>query len=352
LVSKDNISWFDIMENKGYVIGALSFLMILPSILLLMVLMDMLNLDNTSNTMLKSDTAYYITGDIEKNIPPITRQSLNEIIDNTIKTGDPLPNSRIVIKDLIESKMAHINAVYQNQSGLNIKCIITSVDSSSNPFEVEVNSTIVVSKDNITFNRNICQKISILGSYYPKKNSSEPDSSLMIRDPLPFIKCKKFGGLNVNQGKISYGSSLAKYLSRRGIKGADIYENAVSPLFIKRCPYEPYISHGNSRKLMTLKNCIENQFYHESSDGACILCRLEGKSTCNHYGFETFIIPAPSYNQRILRAPCSIDHVIFNDKTFNDTYLGEAVEYYNNGNLSYNIFLDNGHRTKYGVLTV
>jgi hypothetical protein len=83
------------MESKGYVIGALSFLMILPSILLLMVLIDMLNLDNTSNTMLKSDTAYYITGDVERNIPAITRQSLNEIIDNTIKTGDPLPNSRI-----------------------------------------------------------------------------------------------------------------------------------------------------------------------------------------------------------------------------------------------------------------
>jgi hypothetical protein len=340
------------MESKGYVIGALSFLMILPSILLLMVLIDMLNLDNTSNTMLKSDTAYYITGDVERNIPAITRQSLNEIIDNTIKTGDPLPNSRIVIKNLIESKMGHINAVYKNQSGLNIKCIITSVDSASNPFEIEVNSTILVSKDNISFNRNICQKISILGSYYQKKNSLDPDSFLMIRDPLPFIKCKKFGGLNVKEGKIIYGSSLTKYLNRRGVKGADIYKNAISPLYIKRCPYEPYISHGNSRKYMTLKNCIENQYYHESSDGACILCRLEGKSTCNHYGFETFIIPAPSDNHRTLRAPCSIDHVIFNDKPFGDAYQGDAVEYYFNRNVSYNIFLDNGHRTKYGVMTV
>lgn len=339
------------MESKGYVLGALSFLMILPSILLLMVLVDMVNLDDSLDTMLKSDSAFYISGNVERNIPHITRQTLKEIVENTIKTGDPVPNSRIVMKNLIESKMNLIDANYQRQSGVNIECFITSVDSASNPFEIEVNSTILVFKDNIYFNRNISQKISILESYFPKKISEGPDG-FVISDPLPFIKCKKFGGMSVKDGKISYGSSLKKYLSVKGLWEADVYENASSPLFIKKCPYEPYVSHGNSRKFMTLKNCIENRYYHESSDGACILCRLEGRSTCNHYGFETFIIPAPLYNKQISRAPCSIDHVIFNDDNFNKTYPGEAVEYYFNGNISYDIFLDNGHRTKYGVTTV
>ena len=126
-----------------------------------------------------------------------------------------------------------------------------------------------------------------------------------------------------------------------------MYENSSSPLYIKKCPFDPYLSHGNSNKLQTLKNCIENGYYHESNDGACFLCRLEGKSTCSHYGLETFIVPA-SNNKSVSTAPCSIDHVIFNED-INGTYNGEVVEYYSSFNNYFRIFLDNGHRTKYGI---
>jgi hypothetical protein len=65
-----------------------------------MVLVDMVNLDDSLDTMLKSDSALYISGNVERNIPPpIIRQAL-KIVENTIKTGDPIPNSRIVIKNL------------------------------------------------------------------------------------------------------------------------------------------------------------------------------------------------------------------------------------------------------------
>jgi len=64
-----------------------------------MVLVDMVNLDDSLDTMLKSDSAFYISGNVERNIPPIIRQAL-KIVENTIKTGDPIPNSRIVIKNL------------------------------------------------------------------------------------------------------------------------------------------------------------------------------------------------------------------------------------------------------------
>jgi hypothetical protein len=92
-----------------------------------------------------------------------------------------------------------------------------------------------------------------------------------------------------------------------------------------------------------------HNYYHESNDGACLLCRLEGRSTCNHYGFETFIIPSTSINQQVIRASCPIDHVIFNKENFPDPYPGESVQYYSNGNNSYKLFLDNDHRAKYGV---
>lgn len=335
------------MENKGYVMGGLAFLLIIPSILLMMVLIDMANLDESANTIIKSDNSFYISKDVERNIPVITRQVLKETVESAINTGNSIPNSRIVIRDAIECKMKDLNANYQNNSGVHINCIIDSVDSALDPFEIEVNSTVIVMKDNITYLHKVNQDISILGVYPQDRFPKDSYGSSDIPDPLPFIKCKKFGGLIVTNGRINYGSSLQNYL--RGVNGSEIYENASSPYYIKKCPYDPYNSHGNSTKFTTLKNCIENNYYHESSDGACLLCRLEGLATCNHYGFETFIIPSPSQNQQVIRATCSIDHVIFNKEKFKDQYPGEFVEYYSDENTSYRLFLDNGHRAKYGV---
>ena len=74
--------------------GGLSFLLIVPSILLLMVLIDMVNLDESSNTMIKSDNTFYIVGDVEGNIPSMTRQVLKETAEDVVKTGNSIPNSR------------------------------------------------------------------------------------------------------------------------------------------------------------------------------------------------------------------------------------------------------------------
>lgn len=111
---------------------------------------------------------------------------------------------------------------------------------------------------------------------------------------------------------------------------------------------------------MTLKNCIENGYFHESSDGSCFLCRLEGKGTCPHYGFETFITPPTSNstgnntnlstNSTFNFAPSSIDHVIFNETPpGTGTYPGKMIVYYSDGLNHLKIFLDNSHRQKYGL---
>lgn len=336
------------MENKGYVLGGLAFLLIIPSILLMVVLVDMVKMDESVNTIIKSDNAFYISGDVERNIPIITMQVLKETVDKAINTGNPIPNSRIIIKNAIEHKMNDLTANYQKNSGVYIKCTINSVDSASDPFEIEVNSTILVMKDNITYNHKVNQKISILGACSQNKFLINSTGSSEIPDPLPFIKCKKFGCLDVKNGRISYGSSLKNYLN--GINGSDIYENASSPYLIKKCPYDPYNSHGNSSRLITLKNCIQNGYYHESNDGACLLCRLEGRSTCNHYGFETFITPSTSIDQQTTVAPSSIDHVIFSKDNLHNPYSGESIRYYLEDNTAYKIFLDNGHMAKYGIL--
>ncbi len=340
-----------IVDAKGYVMGLLSFLLIIPSILLLIAVVDMVSLDQSSNIMIKSDASFNILGDVERNIPIFTMQVFKQSAEEVVKTGDPIPNSRMVIRDRIESKIKNLTADYGNNTGVNVKCIIKSVDSSLNPFEVEINSSISVSKDNISYNKDICQNVSILGLNQPKGYPGQNDRYYRIPDPLPFIKCKKHGDIIVTEGRINYGSSLSNYLKKTGLKEASAYENASSPFYIKKCPYEPYTAHGNS-KFSTLKNCIENGFYHESSDGACFLCRLEGRSVCSHYGFETFIRPAGCCNKTIEHAPCSVDHVIFNDKTYYGIYRGEAFQYYSNETDNFILFLDNGHRTKYGLQAI
>ena len=75
------------------------------------------------------------------------------------------------------------------------------------------------------------------------------------------------------------------------------------------------------------------------------LCRLEGKSGCEHYGFETFINPQKT-NETGRVSACGSDHVIFSD----DIYPGVEVIYNDEDRLKEILYLDpHGHKVKYGM---
>ncbi len=283
-----------LMENNGYIMSGLSLLLMIPSILLLIVLTDMYNHLEYSNIDVKSDSAYYVLGDVEQNIPDISRRVLKETAEEVATNGKPCSNSGMLVREHIQSNIDNLTRNMARNTGWDVECNINSVTPSQDPFNVEVNSNILIQKENIVYNRTIDQKVSISNT----NSQLISDKDGLIQDPLPFIKCKKYGGAKIENGRISYGSSLSNYMNSRGINNSQVYENASSPLYIKKCPYEPYASHGNSKELLNLKNCIDNGYYHESSDGACFLCRLEGKGTCNHHGLETFIIPSDQRTQR------------------------------------------------------
>ncbi|MBM4241451.1 MAG: hypothetical protein FJ150_07325 [Euryarchaeota archaeon] len=315
------------MDNKGYAMSALSFLLIIPAVLLVTVFVDMSHIGGESEGLvLKSDAVFCTAMDIENQIPVMGKEVLRETADGIVESGDAIIDSRKTVKNVLQAKMCQMSELYQNKMGLEVNCRILSLDSSSDPFYVEIKSTVYVRKDNIVHNETISQNISIE----------------RLKDPLPFIKCKNYGGVNMTDTRILYGSSLVAYLNAKNVSNAFVYENASSPLFIKKCPYDPYISHGT---LLTLKNCIDNGYFHESNDGACFLCRLEGKAVCPHYGLETFVIPSPTLNSSLISAPCSSDHVIFNDSS----YPGMEIQYNLEAGNYYKLFLDNGHRSKYGL---
>lgn len=335
------------MDNNGYVMGGMAFLLVIPAVIISAMFINVVNLDETINIPIKSDTIHHISGDLESNIPILSLQVLKENSDEVVKTGEPISNSRGTIKSGVQSKIDDLTREYQKNTGINIYCKITAVDNSLNPYEICVNSTIDIHCNCSTVSKNISQNIQFVCSNSPTDSSIE---SYKIQDPLPFIKTKGYGTLTVVGDKINYGTALSNYLKSRGLNNSDAYNNASSPLYFKKCPYDPYHTHGNSKGLLNLKNCIENGYYHESSDGACIFCRLEGKSTCTHFGLETFIVPSHSAVQ-ISTAPCSVDHVIFGEYGHNpiEIYPGTILEYYRTDNISNNLYLDNGHRNKYGL---
>ena len=321
------------MDQKGYVISSLSFLLIIPAICIVATFVNMTHTGSQSQALsIQSDVVLSTTSDVENNIPPIAEKLLQKTANDVIKCGCPLQDSRRVIKSSLQDEMDNLNEKYTNE-GINATCKIISVDTAEDPFKVEINSTISVNKGNVIHKENTSQDISIIDPNYP------------LPDPLPFIKCKNFGGVTNTSTRIVYGASLVNYLKNENMSNAEVYLNATAPLIIKKCPYDPYISHGHSKNLTDLKNCIDNGYFHESSDGACYLCRLEGKGICSHYGMETFIIPSASANETLTSGPCGSDHVIFNDH-----YEGYSSIYCSNSTGYYKIFLENGHRSKYGLI--
>lgn len=331
------------MDNKGYVLGGVAFLLIIPALILSNILISVFVMDETQVIPFKTDKIHQLSGDVESNIPIFTLQVLSETSEGTSITGEPVSNSRSIINTGIQKKVDSVYRGYQKETGIIMHCKITSVDNSRDPYKICVNYTLYADYNDSHLVKNMSQDV-------PFSCSDFPDSSVgsyKIKDPLPFVKTRGYGHLKINGDKLGYGTTLSNYLKSKGINNSATYENASSPLYIKRCPYDPYNSHGHSKSFLTLKNCIDNGYYHVSSAGSCIFCRLEGKSVCSHMGLETFVVPGTPKLQ-CDTAPCSVDHVIFGS-TPTEIYPGKLLEYTNNNSLSFWIYLDNGHRDKYGL---
>ena len=108
--------------------------------------------------------------------------------------------------------MNGLSANYQKNTGVNVKCKINSVDSASDPFEIEVNSTILVIKDNITYKHLVNQNISILGTF--PQNKFSINSTVLPRFLIHYhsLNAKNMVVWTIKNGQINYGLSLKKYL--------------------------------------------------------------------------------------------------------------------------------------------
>lgn len=194
-----------------------------------------------------------------------------------------------------------------------------SVENTDSPWKILFKVKLNVKKDNEEFSKIVERNASVEG----------------LRDPLPIAKLTVLSGILTYDNKYHYKTALSAYMLIHNLKSPESYIEATAPLIIRKCPYDPYVHHGDPG---VLDNCLKNGYFHESADGSCYLCRLEGKGKCPHYGFEVFIqTHTPLKNESL---SCS-DHVVYADH-----YNGEKIDPDDWDSL----ILDSSHRKKYGLV--
>ncbi|MCC7554193.1 MAG: hypothetical protein KO202_06895 [Methanobacteriaceae archaeon] len=310
-------------DSKGHVFTGISVILIISFIIIVILFLN-LNyfITEETNQIIASDNLKYIVEDYNKNIEVLSYTSLKEISENVIKSKTPLKDSSEEFKKVLNEKLSNKNKEYLKKYDIKIESNVISIENSESPEYLKFKTIITVEKDNEKYNNVLESKTSVLN----------------LKDPLGILLCSPDPSLSYNETNILFGNSLSKYLEKRNVENHENYINATAPLILKKCPYDPYIHHGDNH---TLADCIKNSYYHESADGSCYLCRLEGKPLCPHYGFETFIIPRANIENN-LSSVSSPDHVVFADN-----YPGDPYYYFNDSNKI--IFLDSSHKKKYGL---
>lgn len=307
-----------INDERAYITSILLLVLLIPIMILLTITIDQYSHDiNKTAENLESDKIKSFSEDFEDEIIRVTKESLHNITYETVTIKHSTTG-----KDKIKKHIQ--NGIDENKIRLNtdyiIQCAIKDINPSDDPFKVELKYYYEIStRDNqikCTQNRDILVEIT--------------DKDYPVYDPLPTLKT----GATLKEGYVEYENKLSEYIL---LEQSDVYVNVKQPIIVKECPLNDYAQHGNSNETATF--CLNNHYYHNSHDAMCIFCRLENRTTCNHQGFETFILPTMAVEQ----APTSIDHVLLNDRK--SQYPGNLITINNNTK----IYLDNGHKTKYGL---
>lgn len=312
---------FNIMkiDSKGNIlVGSVAILIISLLIIAIFIITSINYLEN-ENIELKSNNNFkYIIDDYSRNLEVLGRDAIADATQK-VYNGLPVFNSENQIKKNLNKKLEEKNKEFENKYGVRISSEVLSVENSGSPWKILFKVKLKVKKDNINYSNIIEKNASIEG----------------LRDPLPLAKLTIASGILTYDNKIHYKNAIAGYMVIHHFKSPESYIEATAPLYITKCPYDPYIHHGDPG---VLDDCLKKGYFHESADGSCYLCRLEGKGKCPHYGFEVFIqTHTPIKNESL---SCS-DHVVFADH-----YNGEKID----PNDWDSLILDSSHRKKYGLV--
>ena len=306
------------IDSKGNLILGTTVILITILLLIAIFVFTTINyIENENIDSYENDNFKYIVDDYSNNLEVLGRDSIADACDKVYHTFK-LFNSEDQIKKNLNKKLEKKNEELKEKHDADIRSEVLSVSPTDSPWKVLFKVKLNIKKNNNRFNRIIEKNVSIEG----------------LRDPLPLAKLGVASGIFIQGDKLNYKNALTRYLKLRNLDSPFSYAFATTPLYIKKCPYDPYIHHGDPG---VLKDCLKQGYFHESADGSCYLCRLEGKGKCPHYGMEVFIQPhTPLLNDSI---SCS-DHVVYHDH-----YPGQKIDKLDINSL----ILDSSHQKKYGL---
>ncbi|WP_405290280.1 hypothetical protein [Methanobrevibacter sp.] len=306
------------IDSKGNLILGTTVILITTLLLIAIFVFTTINyIQNENIDSGENDNLKYIVDDYKNNLEILGRDSISDACTKVYRSFK-LFNSEDQIKKNLNKKLTKKNDEFEEKYDAKISSEVLSVEPTDTPWKVLFKVKLNIKKNSNNYYNIIEKNVSVEG----------------LRDPLPPAILTAASGIYVDGDKIKYKNALARYLKFRNINSPYSYLFASSPLTIKKCPYDPYVHHGDPG---VLKDCLKKGYFHESRDGSCYLCRLEGKGTCPHYGFEVFIqTHTPLTNDSV---SCS-DHVVFHDH-----YLGQKIDKTDLNSL----ILDSSHRKKYGL---
>lgn len=307
------------IDSKGNIIVGSVAILAISLLLISIFIITSINYIGNENIELKSNNNFkYVIDDYSRNLEVLGRDSINEATQK-VYNGLPVSDSEKQIKKNLNKRLNEKNDEFKKKYGVEISSEAVSVESTDSPWKVLLKVKLNVEKDNMKYSNIIQRNASIEG----------------LRDPLPIAKLTIISGILTYDNKIHYKNAIAGYMLLHNFKSPESYIEATAPLYIKKCPYDPYVHHGDPG---VLDDCLKNGYFHESADGSCYLCRLEGKGKCPHYGLEVFIQTHTLLKNETLS--CS-DHVVFSDH-----YYGTKID----ENDINSLILDNSHRKKYGLI--
>jgi len=305
------------ISNNGNLITSTTAILIVSLVLMVIFIVNSIDyMENQNIDSIASDSFKYTIDDYSRNIEVLARESIAEETEKVYKPHIIL-DSRKDIKKILDKKLKNVNEEYKKNHGIDIRSEVVSVENTDSPWKVLFKVRVKADKDTEAFDSVIERNCSIEG----------------LKDPLPYNMLPLSSLLDDGE-TIYYTKYLTAYLLANGVKSPESYFLATSPAVVKKCPYDPYTHHGDGD---TLKNCLKNGYFHESSDGSCYLCRLEGKAVCPHYGMEVFIQPHTPFTNDTVSC---VDHVVFHDR-----YDGKKLSKIDPDSL----ILDSSHKKKYGL---
>ena len=303
------------IDSKGNIIVGTTAILIITLLFICIFVVTSINyIQNENIDSQSNDNFKYVVDDYTLNLEILEREAIDEATQKVFN-GLPVINSENQIKKNLDKVLDERNEEYEKKYDVKINSETLSVENTDSPWKLLFKVKLNIEKGDEKFSKIVEKNASVEG----------------LRDPLPIAKLTVLSGILTYDNQIHYKTALSAYMLLHHLDSPESYIEATAPLYIKKCPYDPYIHHGDYG---VLDDCLKNGYFHESADGSCYLCRLEGKGKCPHYGFEVFIqTHTPLKNESL---SCS-DHVVFADH-----YKGKKIDPDDWNSL----ILDSSHRKK------